>query len=272
MGDFIESLREDRRKLVMVVVGLLVVVGLGIVGFMALTGGDDEPEIVYTFDDPPPGPSVEEQVALTVEASKPTATPEPTPDIPQTIAFASEQTRVARESDNPLQVGDVPQGAVRSLSAADARYLNDLGSPVWLSVKVHLRLSEMFKGLPSDVLNQDNAHELRGIRDDVDRAQTLMENMEFQAREVTPDVRDYGRYVDNLVRLARDTYRDADLMFSKVDLDSEEYDALSDSARREVRQIKFGIDEKLDKFERDIQRFGCSACGELYRGREESTY
>ena len=272
MGDFLESLREDRRKLVMVVVGLLVLVAVGIGGFMALTGGEDEPEIVYTFDDPEPGPSVEEQVALTVEASKPTATPEPTPDIPQTIAFASEQTRVARESDNPLQVSGVPQGAVRSLSAADARYLNDLGRPVWLSVLVHIRLSQMFDALPAEVLNADNFHELQGIRDDVDRAATLMENLEFQSREVTPEVRDYGRYVDDLVRLVRDTYRDADLMFSKVDLDNEDYDALSDGARREVHQIQFGIEDKLERFDRDMQRFGCSACGELYRGREESTY
>lgn len=55
MGDFIEGLREEKKKLLLVVVGLLAVVGIGIGGFMAVGGGDDAPEpsdeVVFEFEE-----------------------------------------------------------------------------------------------------------------------------------------------------------------------------------------------------------------------------
>lgn len=58
-------------------------------------------------------------------------------------------------------------------------------------------------------------------------------------------------------------------MFSKIDLERETYVGLGDSARSEINTIYYGVGEKLDRFERDMARFRCSACGKLYRGRGE---
>ena len=275
MGDFIEGLREDKKKLLLVVVGLLVVVVLGVAGFMAMSGGEDpsEPDeaVVFEFEEEP-GMSVEEQVRLTVEASVPTPTVTPTPDVPATLAAKEAEFQATREADKALQVGDVPSGTSMEITRLDSRYLDGLGRPMWLTVRSHLRMSAMFEDLPERVLTAENESELQRVRDDVNRAESFLEELGYQPRSLSPAVREYGRYVEDMVRQTRDSYREAALMFSKIDLEQETYDDTSNVTREELKQIYYRIGENLDRFERDMQRYGCSACGELYRGRAEGGF
>ena len=276
MGDFIEGLREDKKKLLLVVVGLLAVVGIAIGGFMAVGGGDGEPEpsdeVVFEFEEEEPEMSVEEQVRLTVEASVPTPTVTPTPDVPATLAAKEAEFQATREADKALQVSDVPSGTSMEITRLDSRYLDGLGRPMWLTVRSHLRMSAMFEDLPSRVLTAENQSELERVGGDMRRAESYLEELGFQPRSLSPAVREYGRYVEDLVRLTRDSHREAALMFSKVDLEQETYDAMSNVTRDELEQIYYRIGENLNRFDRDMQRYGCSACGELFRGRAEGGF
>lgn len=273
MGNLLDTLREDRKKLLLVVAGLLAVGIVGFVGYTMLSGDDDVSEAdeeTIEFVGLEPELSVDEQVALTVEASIPTPTLEPTQDIPATIAFVAEATQAARDAEESLHMEE--PAAVASgqrLTALDRRYLNDLGRPVWLTVRSQIRLSEMYTGLPADVLTLENSNEMQRVREDLNRAESMLEELGYQPRNLSPDVRDYGRYIEDMLRLVRDAHREGSLMFSKIDLESEAYGELGDSVRNEIDTIYYGVGEKLYRFERDMMRFGCSACGELYRGRGE---
>lgn len=273
MGNLLDTLREDRKKLLLVVAGLLAVGIVGFVGYTMLSGDDDVSEAdeeTIEFVGLEPELSVDEQVALTVEASIPTPTLEPTQDIPATIAFVAEATQAARDAEESLHMEE--PAAVASgqrLTALDRRYLNDLGRPVWLTVRSQIRLSEMYTGLPADVLTLENSNEMQRVREDLNRAESMLEELGYQLRNLSPDVRDYGRYIEDMLRLGRDAHREGSLMFSKIDLESEAYGELGDSVRNEIDTIYYGVGEKLYRFERDMMRFGYSACGELYRGRGE---
>ena len=198
MGNLLDTLREDRKKLLLVVAGLLAVGIVGFVGYTMLSGGDDVSEAdeeTIEFVGLEPELTVDEQVALTVEASIPTPTPEPTQDIPATIAFVAEATQAARDAEESSQMAE--PAAVASgqrLTALDRRYLNDLGRPVWLTVRSQIRLSEMYTGLPADVLTLENSNEMQRVREDLNRAESSLEELGYQPRNLSPDVREYGRY------------------------------------------------------------------------------
>lgn len=137
----------------------------------------------------------------------------------------------------------MPPAAAQKLTAVDRRYLNDLGRPVWLTVRSQIRLSAMYEGLPEQVLTPENANEMQRVREDLNRAESLPEELGYQPRNLSPDVREYGRYIEDMVRLVRDAHREVALMFSKIDMEGETYATLGDTPRHEINRIYYGVGE-----------------------------
>ena len=271
MKDMIANFKESPRKIALFVGVPVALVVVLIVVIMMATGGSDEDEIEFVFDDTVPAEpvvSVEEQVRQTVEASIPTATPEPTADVPATLVFMAEQTREAALADQaPLVVGPTPDPFASTLSPADLHYLDTLGRPIWLATKSHLRLTLLFDTLPDELLLARNNSQVDSIRDDARRAATLIDETTYVRTDVSRPVTQYGRFVEDLVHKIRDAANETDAMFNLIDFQSESYDDLPKPRREDVNAYYYRVGQLLDEYDRDIQRFGCSACGELYRGR-----
>lgn len=274
MKDMIANLKESPKKLALFVgvpvLGILVVIVL----VVAMSGGAEEPEeVTFVFDDEvvddEPSISVEEQVRRTVEASLPTPTPKPTEDIPATIAAEAQRMYQERLQSNPLQPGvrPTPPGFESLLSPADVRYLNSFGRPVWLATNSYLRLSILFDQLPEEVLTQRNVPVLQQVQSDARRASTILEEGVYLQHDVTPAVRDYGIFVEETVNKIRDAANVAAVMFSEVDFADEVYTDLPRERRGVVDDYYHRVSSLLVQFETDMARYGCSACGELYRGR-----
>ncbi len=268
MKDFLEPLMQDRKKLYVAIGGVVAVVLVVIILIVVMSGGGEE-EVEFEFDPIPAEPevSVEEQVAQTVAAMVPTPTPEPTLDIPATLEAAAVATREAIEAENPLKNGrDVP-AVDYALTPSDIRYLDALGKPVWLATQSYFELSFMFELLPGDYLVITNLPSVQSIASTMRRAEDLLENSVQYQPDVSAPVRNYGLFVEDLVLKIRDASVEASVMFSQMEFGEETYDDLSKNRREEFNDVHFRVGDLLEEFERDMERYGCSACGELFRGR-----
>lgn len=271
MRDLIQPFLEGRRRFIVIGAGAAGIIVIVIVLILALSGGDDaDAEIQFEFsDDPAGGLSVEEQVAQTVAASVPTETPVPTLDIPATIAAEAEmlvQTREASQVLTPTPVVETGSGR-RSLTPTESRRLDELGRPMWLAVRSHLTLQDIFAGLPEDVLTPDHFVAVQRVRDDVRRAETTLEGLVASSSDLSPVVRDYVLHIEDLVLTVKDANDQAILMFGRVDVGEDSYGDLTDDLRRKINSDYYLVGDYLDQFERGMSRLGCAACGELYRGR-----
>ena len=266
MKDLLDPILKDRKKLIIVGGGAAVVLVVLILVVVIATGGDDD-EIEFEFDEPivEEGPSVEEQVQLTVEAMQPTATPEPTLDIPATLAAMAAATAAAK----PTPDGESASSLVSrtALTPADSRYLDSLGRPVWLSVQAYFELRHMYDQLPAEYLVVSNLPKVQSIFADMRRAIELLESSVVYSRDASGPVKHYGRFVEDLVFKMQEAAHESSALFAQIDFSDETYDDLPKTRRDEFNQIHYRIGDLLAQFERDMQQFGCSACGETFRGQ-----
>ena len=136
MKDMLVNLKENPLKLALLVGGPVLLLVVIVVVVVLLMGGDsgDPEEVEFVFDDPLAEPvmTVEDQVALTVAAMVPTETPVPTPNVPLTLE-AEARAQIALTPT--VQLVPTPDPFASTLSAADIRYLDSLGHPVWLATR-----------------------------------------------------------------------------------------------------------------------------------------
>ena len=281
-------LRNPRRLVIVVAVGLLALVMLVVVCQMA--GGDDEP-VDTTPVSETPAMSVEDQVAATVAASIPTEEPTPTPDVPATLVVAVEETRTAKaegasfsgsifapaaeapmpetapvESYDPYSGRDPFSAPV--FTRADERFLQDLGPALWFSVRLHLELEAFLKSPPDQIINDAGKTVSQRASYDRDRLRRELGIMTQHWESVSPRVRDYGRHLEETVELVGQASENVQKMFTIAERgDSVDFDALSTEERREVEALYWSTKELLNNYDTRIQSYGCSVCGELYRAR-----
>lgn len=266
MKDFLDPILKDRKKLMIVGGGAAAVLVVLIVVVMVASGGGDE-EIEFEFDDPPveQGPSVEEQVQLTVQAMQPTPTPEPTPDIPATLAAAVAATAEAQPTPGPDSLASPVSRS--ALTPADSRYLDALGRPVWLSVQAYFELRTIYDQTPDQYLVVSNFPKVQSIVGDMRRAVELLESSVVYSRDASGPVKHYARYIDEQVYRMRDAANESAALFALIDFADESYEDLPRVRREELNEIHYRVGDYLARFDRDMQQFGCSACGETFRGQ-----
>lgn len=277
---------------------LLLVGGVGVLAILVLVitcnivGGDEEDAAA-----PDPGfevsvMSVEEQVAATVAASVPTEEPTPTPDIPATLTAAAEQTRVARvesssgagslfalpdsaaapdgdtQSGNPAAGDNGPFGGA-SFTRADERFLQEMGPALWYSVRLHLELESLLDKSPSDMISLDGQAKSEQAEYDSGRLGRELRVLEQRWDDLSPRVRDYGRHLEETIRLTQDAATNVGEIFNIARRGTEvSFDSLSAENRREIETLYWDAKELLNSFDSRMQQFGCSVCGELYRARD----
>lgn len=272
MKDVIANLKENPKKAVLFVGGPVLLIVIVIVLIVALSGGDSEGDdaVEFVFDDTLPAEPVipvEEQVRLTVEASIPTPTPEPTADIPATLRAEAEEVIADLRQTPVADPGPTPDPFASVLSPADSRYLNSLGRPVWMATSTHLHLSLLFEKLPQDVLIPANVPTIDRAVTESRRAVTLAEETSAYAEhDVSAPVRSYGVFVEQTVQKVRDAASEARAMFSEIDIEVQAYADLPKARQEAVLEDYYRVRELLDEYARDMERYGCSLCGELYRG------
>lgn len=273
MRDMLDPILKDKKKLIVLGVGVAAALVVAVVLFVALSGGGDDDEIEFEFADVPAEPeiSVEEQVELTIQARAPTDIPESTPDIPATLFAAGEQTRIALQGENSLNVPAPPgrpdPAVAFTLTPADIRYLDVLGRPLWLSVQSYFELKSIYGQLPGHYLVAANAPRIKSIASNMSRAEQLVEGSAQYQLDASGPVKEYGRFVEELVYTVRDASTEATVMFSLMEFGEETYEYLPTERRDEIMQMDYQVGDHLTQFERGMERFGCSACGELFRGR-----
>ena len=283
---FVEWLRESRVRMIGAgaAAALVVVIIIAVVAM----GGDGEPEIDYSAALAVPiapgltEEEVDERVQQTIAAQAPTDTPEPTVDVPATLVAAEEAARATRAATTggvnspgfaPTASPAESAGAHRyGLSETDKRYLSGLGLPVWFSTRIHLEMQRMFRLHQREFVNTDEARRvLEWMEVDVDRALREVKSLDSLRGSLSPEVRSYGVYVEELILLNRDAVSKFRTMYHGAN--EEEglvYDDLTDAARSEIDNVYFDVKELLRDYQRGMQRYGCSVCGELYRGKYES--
>ena len=228
-------LRNPRRLVVVVAVGLLALVMLVVMCRMVGEGGGDVVEPDPATD--VPSMTVEEQVAATVEASTPTEEPTPTPDVPATLVVAVQETRTAKSDDAgftgsifaPLPDAPTPETApVESydpysgrdpfsapvFTRADERFLQDLGPALWYSVRLHLELEDFLESPPDQIINDGGLAVSRRAAYDRDRLRRELGIMAQHWDSVSPRVRDYGRHLEETVELVGQASENVQEMFT----------------------------------------------------------
>lgn len=284
-------LRSPRRLFLTVAVGLLVLIMLVVVCQMA-TGGDggETPDPAMET----PSMTVEDQVAATVAASIPTEVPTPTPDVPATLVAAAEQTREAKPEEAgftgsifaPAEGGivnpepDTAQGydpyegrdpfAAPVFTRADERFLQDLGPAMWYSVRLHLELEAFLENPPDQIINERGLVTAEQATYDGGRLRRELRVMEQHWDSLSPRVRDYGRHLEETVRMTQEAAENVSAMFSIARRgQSVDFDILSVEDRRAIETLYWNAKGLLNSYDTRIQSYGCSVCGELYRARSD---
>ena len=279
VSKWLDWLRESKFRMI----GAAAVVVLAVLGAILLAtslGGEDEIDFSAALAEPVPGvepglseSDVQARVEQTIAAQVPTETPIPTPDIPQTLVameMAAQATRsLETASSSPGFTDREPEKFGYVLSVSDERYLDNLGLPVWHSVRVHLRLQVVFSQKPEDFLNSDETRRLLEVMErDMNRATRELEGLDAHRSGVTPQVARYGVHIEDLIYLVAESVS----LFRSMYYDANEqeglgFNDLTDAARSEITDLYWDVKDKLDDFDREMQKFGCSVCGELYRGK-----
>lgn len=289
---------KDRPKGQLAVIGggVLAVIILVVVLITSLGGGESEPGVGSGMaaggdgvaGGPFSGPEFEERlaedVAATVAALEPTATPEPTLDISATvIARLGSETRGSDE----MALSRVLQGSdYRSpiLRKSERVLLEDLGAVFWEGVLVYFALAEVVSvdfGQVSWTLVEDEVRMvdfvlgIERVRDDEDpRASADVEWASVEDRErtsrsqedVDPLVDAYVEEVWGTLEGLRQAALDLRTMNELFHASGVEYVVEMDPENRaELEGLYLGISHRLKEFDRLISRYGCSICGELFR-------
>ena len=281
LSKIIDGLKDNPRRL-MFIAGGTVLVLIVFVGVCTMASGGEEVVVDVDFDPSIALPSVSleeqvaEQVALTVQASVPTATPVPTPDVPATLAAEAEDEKDSRERKlNPIlgaPVDDQSSVEQYSLTISDDRFVSGMGLPIWLSVRVHLEIERIFEMRPSDFLNSDDAGlVLEWMEYDIDRALREIESLDNLRGSLSSPVRGYGRYMEEMVLISRESVSKFRSMYQMAnEREGVGYEGLTPSGRSEVDELYFDVKQNSKDFVREMSRYGCAACGELYRGRSNN--
>ena len=221
---------------------------------------------------------VEERVMQTIAAQVLVDVPEPTADIPATLIAAE---LIAWQTREPVLVDGSPGFSSPSepvaefvprygFSVSDERFLAGMGLPVWYSTRIHLELESIFKLKPELFLNTDESRRvLEWMEYDVDRALRDISSLDSHRDALTPSVRSYGNYIEEMVLLNRESVSLLRTMYQMSnDREGFVYGDLTDKERSEIDTMYWDVKENVRDYSRGMQRYGCSVCGELYRGRD----
>ena len=260
-----------------------------ILAVVMLSGGEDEIDYSVALGDDTVGgvgvagvglseTDVEERVMQTIAAQVPVDIPEPTADIPATVVAAE---LIARQTREPVLVAGSPGFSPPSevvdefvpkygFSVSDERFLGGMGLPVWYSTRIHLELESIFKLKPELFLNTDDSRRvLEWMEYDVDRALRDISTLDSHRDALTPSVRSYGNYIEEMVLLNRESVSLFRTMYQMSnDREGFVYGDLTDKERSEIDTMYWDVKENIRDYSRGMQRYGCSVCGELYRGRD----
>lgn len=280
----LDWVRASPLRIVMVGGGAALVFVM-ILAVVMLSGGEEEIDYSAALGEVAVGGSgvglsetdVEERVMQTIAAQVPVDTPEPTADIPATLIAAE---LIARQTREPVLVAGSPGFSPTSgpsefvpqygFSVSDERFLAGMGLPVWYSTRIHLELESIFKLKPELFLNTgDSRRVLEWMEYDVDRALRDISSLDSHRDALTPSVRSYGNYIEEMVLLNRESVSLFRTMY-QVSNDQEGlvYGDLTDKERSEIDTMYWDVKENIRDYSNGMQRYGCSVCGELYRGRD----
>ena len=282
--------RASPLHMVMVGGGVALVLVM-ILAIVMLSGGEDEIDYSVALGEAAVGGAgvggagvglsetdVEARVMQTIAAQVPTDTLEPTVDIPATliaVELIARQTREPVLGAGGLGFGSTSEPAGEfvpeyGFSVSDERFLAGMGLPVWYSTRIHLELESIFKLKPELFLNIDDSRRvLEWMEYDVDRALRDISSLDSHRDALTPSVLSYGNYIEEMVLLNRESvslFRTMYLMSN--DREGLIYGDLTDKERSEIDTMYWDVKENVRDYSRGMQRYGCSVCGELYRGRD----
>lgn len=289
----------NRKKLALMVgvpVALLIVV---VVGFRMMSGGgesgagsgDGSLGTVMTFDDqvsasgdssvpgdtsgsgdglqaqPPPGPSVDEQVAeqvaATMEAMAPTATPEPTPDLAATLEADLGRNRGSSAPAFAVNPLDSTQSRAPYLNQRELDYLSSLGEDVWIAVQSYFVLQ--------DVMAEDfGTLSLSFLQEKLVLVNSLLAGLSRILQEPPRDMNEvvvgYVQFVQggvSSIHGAAGDLRAAVAVVEGAEVDS--FLELDQKALADFRRSYLGIERGILDFYGVMGSYGCSVCGELFR-------
>ena len=265
-----------------------------------MSGGDDsgggaagvpDDGLVIVFDDDPvlpetplPDPSggvvspvpaldpsviatqVAEQVAATVVAMAPTPTIVPTPDIPATVQA---QILGNRGGSRPVVVvNPLDTSGVRNpyLTQEDHDFLESLGEDLWIATLLYLRVTEIANSDFVELSLPEIQQRLIYI-DDLLAGLMDLAPRRAPTGNVSPVVKTYGQLIEGgivAVQKSVGEFRKALVLFEDSGVET-----VSELGGVERERLKFHYlqaNEYLLDFYAVMSSYGCSICGELFRG------
>ena len=278
------------RKIGVVLVLLIVVVAILAGARMGLTGGSEDPSGSVVADEPlevlsweddesssafaASGPSADEiaaEIAQAVEATvialQPTPTPEPTPDVAATV-----QASVGRSQDslNPsMNPNELDNGAPRNpyLTPYEVETLSAMGPLLWYATDVYLRVSEVTYVEFANLERSEMSEQLNLVEFSVDRMRDLESRGDRRREALSGVVLAFLNHVDSGVRSIQQAANDLEAAVRVLEVAEADKAASLDQGEREQLWSHYtGMQNSLQRFYEVMSSYGCSACGELYRG------
>ena len=133
-----------------------------------------------------------------------------------------------------------------------------MGLPVWYSTRIHLELESIFKLKPELFLNTDDSRRvLEWMEYDVDRALRDISTLDSHRDALTPSVRSYGNYIEEMVLLNRESVS----LFPDDVPDVQRSGGfhiwdLTDNERSEIDTMYWDVKENVRDYSRGMQRYG----------------